>query len=111
MFAARLDARLPPSEGPPASYRLAVILDLSSPGPAEDRWRSRKERVEYVTRFSSPYSWLDGSPSDRVEQFAQAILAAIRSTEPAHVSAAELAVMAEAVEAVRSELLGAPSSG
>jgi len=93
---------------PRDSYGLTIILNLaarSSRQPQEERWLSREDRTEYVTRFTSAYRWLDGSPSDRIEQFAEAVLAAIRGTAPRLVAAGELAALAEAVETVRRELL------
>jgi hypothetical protein len=108
MFADRLDEVLTASAPPPDSYGLTVILSLSAPGPGrpqEERWLSRKDRTEYVTRFTSPYRWLDGSPSDRIEQFAEEVLAAIRRTSPKCVAAEERTALADAVETVRRELL------
>ena len=96
------------SAPPRDSYGLTVILNLaarSSGRQQEERWLSREDRTEYVTRFTSAYRWLDGSPSDRIEQFAEAVLAAIRGTASRLVAAEELTALADAVETVRRELL------
>jgi hypothetical protein len=108
MFADALDDMLLASPPPRDSYGLTVILNLSARGagqPQEERWLSREDRTEYVSRFISPYRWLDGSPSDRIEQFAEGVLAAIRSTASRLIAAEELTALADAVDTVRRELL------
>lgn len=110
MFADALDDMLLASAPPRDGYGLTVILNLSSRGagqPQEERWLSREDRTEYVSRFTSPYRWLDGSTSDRIEQFAEAVLAAIRGTASRLIVAEELKTLADAVDTVRRELLKA----
>jgi hypothetical protein len=111
MFADALDDMLLASAPSRDSYGLTVILNLAARGsgqPQEERWLSREDRTEYVSRFTSPYRWLDGSRSDRIEQFAEAVLAAIRGTASRLVAPEELMALADAVETVRRELLKRP---
>lgn len=107
-FLDQVPRRLAHLELPSGCRALTVIVALEAALDGKDIRRAyrRKDERQAITRYLSPYLWLDASEPGRMALYGRALIDAVRAADPKRISLPEqdkiVDAIAEAQEALAS---------